>query len=674
MIQFKINTKKLFIIPVLVMSLALAGISLPAGQENPQGRAMSPEDTLRIHSVGSPDVSPDGKRVLYTLSFRDMEDEDYKRLTHIWLVNREGSGTRQLTRGEESCMSPAWFPDGKKFAFLSSRGEKSDDTGGNQIFFMSADGGEAWQVTHHEESIRSFVISPDGKNLLFLARDPLSEEEKEARKKKDDAVVVDEDFRMSHLWHFDISEKESARLTEGDFTVSDPQWSPGGKQILFVSRPTPKADDSYASDIWLLDLDTEKRKKLYNNPGPDFSPRWSPDGERIAFASNSYPSTSTILNKLLIIPASGGGAKEYLEDFDRDFGTFIWSPGGDSVFWHTGDRTTLNLFALELASGEVRRLNPPEGGNTQWDLSADGKFWVWIHSGPKWPGEIYAADTDLQETVKLTETNTWLKEEGVWMGDVSTIQWKNSAGQWIEGVLTKPVDYREGESYPLILNPHGGPSGAATVSFRSLNQVFAGNGFMILQPNFRGSSNYGQEFVNANRKQWGIKDYDDCMTGVDFCIEQGWADPDKLICYGWSYGGYMSFWIATQTARFQAVSPGAGLPNLYSMYSTTDIPRYLEWFFGTPWDNDDLYDKHSPIRYVKQVTSPILIMHGAEDARVPPTQAQEFYQALRDLDKEVTFVKYPREGHGIGEPRHQLDRIKRYLEFFRSHTGLKPVY
>jgi dipeptidyl aminopeptidase/acylaminoacyl peptidase len=197
---------------------------------------------------------------------------------------------------------------------------------------------------------------------------------------------------------------------------------------------------------------------------------------------------------------------------------------------------------------------------------------------------------------------------------------------------------------------------------------------MILQPNFRGSTNYGQEFVNANLGQWGIRDYDDCMTGIDFCIEKGWADPDRMVCYGWSYGGYMSYWIVTQTDRFKAVSPGAGLANLYSMYSTTDIPHILEWYFeGTPWETEETFEKHSAIRHVKKVKSPVLIMHGANDARVPPEQAVEFYQALRDLGKEVTFVRYPREGHGIREPRHHMDRLRRYLYFFAEHVQLTPV-
>jgi dipeptidyl aminopeptidase/acylaminoacyl peptidase len=339
----------------------------------------------------------------------------------------------------------------------------------------------------------------------------------------------------------------------------------------------------------------------------------------------------------------------------------------------TGDKTTWNLFSVNVRSGDIERMTPPRGRNYQWELSRDGRRWAWLHSSASWPGEIYTADLYLKNPVPLSDANPWLREEKIRLAKVEVIKWQNRDRQWIEGVLTLPVDYAPGKKYPLILNPHGGPSGAVTESFSSTSQFFAGNGFMILQPNFRGSSNYGQEFLNANRGYWGIRDYDDCMTGVDFCIEQGWADPDRLICYGWSYGGYMSFWIVTQTDRFKAVSPGAGLSNLYSMYSTTDIPHYLSWFFGTPWDFEEKYEKLSAIRFVKQVKSPVLIMHGANDARVPPEQSVEFYQALRDLGKDVTFIRYPRERHGIREPRHQMDRLRRYLFFFAKHVGLTPI-
>jgi dipeptidyl aminopeptidase/acylaminoacyl peptidase len=684
----KMDSKKIITVFFVIFLVSIFTSSQMAAEyrqetaKTSEPRVLSAEDTLRINQVGSPHLSPDGHWVLYTLSTRDLEDKDLKRTTHIWRLKVDGTDRRQMTQGEESCTSPAWFPSGKKIAFLSSRGKGSASSGNQegsqkaartQLFTIYVDGGEAWQLTHHEENIRSFQISPDGTKIVFAVRDPLSKEEEKKQKKKDDSVVVDEKFRMSHLWILDIESKKTTRLTQGEFTVSDFRWSPDSQNIAYVSRPNTKVDESWNSDIWVVDIGEKKPKKLYENPGRDVNPRWSRDGETIAFASEPHPYTNTMYNKLYLIPARGGGARVLLKDFDLNFFDPIWSPDGNQIYWSAGERTTTNLFSVDVQSGKVTRILAPRGGNYSWELSKDGTRWIWLYAPSTWPAELYTADVNLKNLSILTDANPWFRVENVQFGEVQTVRWKNSDGQEIEGVLTFPVGYENGKKYPLILNPHGGPSGARIESFSSSNQFFAGNGFFVFQPNFRGSVNYGQEFVNANRGKWGIVDYDDCMTGVDYCTEKGWADPDRLICYGWSYGGYMSFWIVTQTDRFQAVSPGAGLSNLYSMYSTTDIPHYLAWFFGTPWNYEELYERLSAIRHVKNVKSPVLIMHGAEDARVPITQAVEFYQALRDLGKDVIFVKYPREGHGFSEPRHQLDRLRRYLYFFAEHVNLTPV-
>ncbi len=656
--------------PAAPSSVASPAAALAPQDEGP--RLMTVWDTQNFTSVGSPRISPDDEWVLYTESVRDWDDDELDRATHIWRVRVDGTDRRQLTFGESNSGSPAWFPDGSKIAFTSGRGEGD----GNQVFFMYVDGGEAWQATEHEGGVSQFSIAPDGETVLFTARDPLSEEQERRDEIGDDAEVVDGSFRMTHLWLSDIESGDEKRLTDGDFTVSDPQWSPDSSRIAFVRRPNTKVDDSAWSDVWVAD--TEGNAELfYENAGPDTSPRWSPDGNTLAMASKPQPGNTQWYSKLHLFPADGGEPIVMLEDFDLAFGAPMWSRDGRTIYWSTGQGTVTNLFGVDLDSGELSTSRAPmRGSNGQWQLSHEGDFWVFSHSDAARPGNLWVAPRQgdgFGPAVQLTDANPWVEEEGVQLGRVESIRWRNSDGGTIEGVLTYPVDFQEGIRFPLIVNPHGGPSGASMESFSSTNHLFAGNGFLVLQINFRGSSNYGQEHLNANQNDWGIGDYDDIMTGVDYLIDQGWADPDRMIAYGWSYGGYMTFWMSTQTDRFKLISPGAGLTNLYSMYSTTDISAYLGWFFGTPWDNEDIYRRLSPIRHVKNVTAKMLIMHGANDARVPQEQAVEFYKALTDLGKDVTFVRYPRQGHGIGEPRLAMDRLRRYVCAFTDVLSMEST-
>jgi dipeptidyl aminopeptidase/acylaminoacyl peptidase len=509
--------------------------------------------------------------------------------------------------------------------------------------------------------------------LLFLAQDPVTPDDRRRRRERDDAVVVDESFRWTHVWFLDIETGKEKRLSEGRFVASDPQWSPDSQTIAFVTRPTTKVDDSAWADVWLTDLEGRARK-FYDNAGPDTTPRWSPDGRTLAIASKKQSGNTQWFDKLHLFPVAGGPPKVLLQNFDLDFGEPTWSRDGKIVFWSTGQGTRTALFGVDILTGELTTTRPPAAGVTgSYELSHDNSTWVYTHSTGTQSSDLWAARRDgsgYATPVRLTNSNPWIEKEQVQLGRVETIKWTNSDGATVEGVLTRPVGFTPGTRYPLIVNPHGGPSGASTEGFSSTNQVLAANGFLVLQPNFRGSTGYGQKFLNANQNTWGITDYDDIMKGVDYVIAQGWADPNRMIAYGWSYGGYMTFWMSTQTDRFKLISPGAGLTNLYSMYSTTDIPAYLGWFFGTPWENQAIYQKLSPIQHVKNVKSKILIMHGANDARVPPTQADEFYKALKDLGKDVTYVRYPRQGHGITETRLAMDRLRRYVCAFTDAVSL----
>ena len=448
---------------------------------------------------------------------------------------------------------------------------------------------------------------------------------------------------------------------------------PDSKTIAFVTRPNTKVDDAALADVWLTDLDG-KTRQYFVNPGPDTSPRWSPDGRYLAVASKPQPGNTQWYDKLMLFPVAGGAPRVLLQNFDLDFGSPIWSPDSKLVFWSTGQGTRTALFGVDIATGELTSTRAPMTGvSGAFQLSNDGTTWVFTRSHGTENSDLWAARREgngYAAPVRLTRANPWIADEKVQLGTVETIKWTNSDGGTIEGVLTRPVGFTAGTRYPLVVNPHGGPSSANMEGFSALNQVLAANGFLVLQINFRGSTNYGQKHLNANRNTWGVTDYDDIMKGVDYVIAQGWADPNRMVAYGWSYGGYMTFWMSTQTDRFKLISPGAGLTNLYSMYSTTDIPAYLGWFFGTPWENEAIYQKLSPIRFAKNVKAKILIMHGANDARVPPTQADEFYKALKDLGKDVTYVRYPRQGHGITETRLAMDRDRRYICAFTHAVGL----
>lgn len=627
-------------------------------------------DLLKINGVGSPRISPDGSRVAYTVSEVKMEkDKEWKTVTQIWVTATAGGRARQFTRGEKSATQPEWSPDGSMIAFLTDR----EKDGERQVWMMLADGGEAWSVTTHKGGVSGFHFSPDGKRLVLTAVDQPNKDEEDRKKVKDDTVVIDHDIKMTHLWLFDLDKKEEKRLTEGNYTVSDPQWSPDGTRISYTTRPTPRADDGALSDIWFVTIASGEKKKIAGAPGNGDTARWSPNGEWIAYTGNrdrAYGGVST--SYLYLIPSNGGSAKELTSKFDLSVGTPVWSRDGKMIYFSTNVLEAIELYSADVASGTVRQLTTRGGSTGITELSKDGKTLVGTMSSANQPTEIYVSNMNFAPIKPLTSHNSWLNDYSLAQSEI--VKWKSKDGTEIEGVLTKPVGYMSGK-VPLLLNPHGGPTGASINNFNGTVQVLGANGFAVLQPNFRGSTGKGLTFSQANKNSWGKGDYEDCMSGVDAMITLGIADPDRLGALGWSYGGYMTFWILTQTDRFKAVSPGAGLTNIYSMYSQTDIHRYLNWFYSdkAPWQNQELYWDRSPMKYVNNVKTPTMIMHGQVDTRVPIAQAQEFYQALVELKVPVEFVVYPRENHGFTEPRHNMDRVRRYVRFFAKYLKTPVV-
>ncbi len=671
---------------VLMMSLSLVSTTFGQAQTAPaddnklaknvshEPRAASGKklltatDLLKINGVGSPRLSPDGLRVVYTVGETRMEkDKEWKGVTQVWVVPAGGGKARQYTRGEKNSSGPEWSPDGNMIAFLSDR----EKDGERQVWMMMADGGESWVVTSHKGGVSGFRFSPDGKRLVLTASDQPSKDEEDRKKVKDDTMVIDRDIRMTHLWLFDIEKKSEKRVTEGDFTASDPQWSPDGTRISYTTRPTPKADDGDLSDLWTLTVATGEKKKIVGDESSSDTARWSPNGEWIAYTGG--PASGVATSYLYLLPASGGTPKQLSATFDLNVGTPVWSRDGKTIYFSANVLEANEVYAANVATGVVKQLTQRGGSTGITEISRDGKTIVGTISSSQRPTELYVTTADYRSPRTITDQNAWLADYS--LAESEIVKWKSKDGMEVEGVLTKPVGYSAGAKVPFLLNPHGGPTGASLNTFNGTAQVLAANGFAVLQPNFRGSTGKGLAFAQANKNTWGKGDYEDCMTGVDAMIAKGIADPDRLGAFGWSYGGYMTFWILTQTDRFKAVSPGAGLTNIYSMYSQNDIQRYLRWFYSdkSPWDATDLYWDRSPMKYVKNVKTPTMIMHGQVDTRVPLAQAQEFYMALKEMKVPVEFVVYPRENHGFTEPRHQMDRVRRYVKFFAKYLNMTVV-
>ena len=631
------------------------------------------EAALRVARVSSPRISPDGSRVAYLVSETKMEkDEPGKTTTQLWVVPAAGpaSAARQYTRGDKSVSDISWSPDGKMLAFTMAAGDEKEAE--PQVWFMYADGGEPWQVTKHKSGVRGFEFSPDGKTLLLVATELKSTDEEKREKAKDDAVVVDHDFKMAQLWTWEIASGNEKELTKGDFTVSDPRWSPDGAHITFTTNPTPRLDDSSLQTAWVLDVASGQKRKLADSSDYTHTARWSPDGKWIAYLSSH--GLDLYQMNLFVVSADGGQPTKLTGSFELNAGTPVWAPDGKTIYFSTETRESMEIFAADVSAGTVRQVTDKPAVISLDEISANGQTAVGTWTDPSHPAEVFCSDLNFSSIEPITNQNAWLADYA--LGSTEVIQWKSSKdGTEIDGIVTKPVDFDASRKWPFLLNPHGGPTGASSLSFNPTEQIMAANGYLILEPNFRGSSGRGEKFAMANQNDWGGGDYKDDMSGVDAVISRGWADPNRMGAFGWSYGGFMTYWIDTQTDRFKAISPGAGLPDLYSMYSQTDIHRYLTMFFNmkSPWDNFQEYWDHSPMKYVEDVKTPTMILHGQADTRVPIPQAEEFYRALYERHVPVEFVTYPRENHGFIEARHIQDRWQRYLVFFGKYLTNPPT-
>jgi len=660
----------------LALSLVIAG-ALPRTYSAQNKKPFTIDDIMKLKTVVDVRISPDGSRILYVITEPNLKESNYN--SDIWLVASRGGTPVKLTNGPKRDDTPRWSPDGKRIAFISDRDGKP------QIWLIDIEGGEASEVTEVKTGVAGFEWSPVGQKIAMIVPDGPTDEETKKIKEHDDVRVVDQDYKWTHVYLLDVAAKQTKQLTSGNQTVDDFCWSPDGKQIAYSTQPTPRIRDRNNTDISVIAVEGGQIRKLVERNGADSSPQWSPDGNELAFNSSNGVTGFNAQTFLCLVPSTGGTPRVISKSFDDGIQSFDWAADGKGLYFTAGRGVTQQLFYISK-SGEVKAISSGEQVFGGFSFSKDSTQMAFLAQSATSAAEVYLSPTSRFEPAKLTNTNPQLGELA--FGATEVIRWKSNDGSDIEGLLIKPVGFAAGKKYPLLTYVHGGPAGAFKLSFTPQLasapipvqaepypiQVFAAQGYAVLCPNPRGSTGYGEKFRMANFKDWGHGDYQDIMSGIDYLVKQGIADPDKLGIMGWSYGGYMTSWVNSQTNRFKAASVGAGITNVHSFYGQTDIPVALEAYFGgKPWSDLETYKKSSAMFFATNVKTPTLIQHGEKDDRVPIPQAQELYIMLKETGVPVEFAIYPRQGHLIMEPKLQLDMLTRNLNWFnRWVKGINP--
>ena len=630
----------------------------------------SPEISIQLKQISDLNFSKKGDRIAMVVREALIEGEKSEYLTQIWVSNNDGEELTQFTYNDKSSSHPRFSPDGKYLAFVSKRSDKP------QIWMMRSNGGEAWQFSHEKEGVGSFKWSSKGDAIAFLMKDSKSEEEEKNEKEKKDVIMVDQNFKYSHLYikkfNTNIDTSKAERITEGQYDVTSFDWHPNQKKIVFSHANEPTFNSRYISgDISVVNISTKTVKDLVDSDGRDSSPIFSADGKRIAFISDGQKHEPIGLGDIYIVATNGGRPIKLGETPNRSASIIKWSSDDNYIYASDANKTKSEIYKISIQGNDLKPLLNLNSRVSSPSITDDGKRIVFVKQELDKPSEVYVSKLERILPQKITSFNSELELPA--LAKTELISWKSKDGLEIEGFLTYPANYKKRKKYPLALIIHGGPSGVFSQSYTGnpgiyMIEYLASKGYAVLRPNPRGSTGYGKDFRYANFKDCGFGDYEDIMSGVDKVIDMGIADSKRMAVMGWSYGGYMTSFVVTRTDRFKAASMGAGLPNLVSMTTTTDIPDYLVAHMGGEfWNDYETYEKHSAIYRINNVKTPTQVIHGSNDLRVPFTQGQEFYVALKRKGVPTEMVVYPRTPHGPREPKLLMDVSPRILAWLDKY-------
>jgi dipeptidyl aminopeptidase/acylaminoacyl peptidase len=641
----------------------------------------TPEQMMKVQRIAAVRPSPDGKMAALVVTEAVMGPEKSEYLNHIHLATVSADSevtSRQITFGEKSATEPVWSPDGKRLAFLSNR------SGKNQIYVLHLAGGEGEPITDMKADIASLAWAPDGKSIAFLMPDPKPEDDEKKAKGKDDSRFFEEQILHTRLYIVAVDKDKNSKretknvsknLTPDARTVQNFDFAPDSRSIVFSHVKSPKVDHWPTADLSIVDLASGTIRTLANTTAAENNPHFSPDGKTIAFVISDNPPRWAQNNRLALIPASGGAPKLLPESADGNPALHGWSQDGSQIIYSEARGTLTGLYAQSVSGGSATPLSLGNNIASNFSLNANGSQIGFSQESNDRAAEAHVASLNNFSPKRVSNVNENLPAHP--LPKVETIKWKAADGRDIEGILIYPIGYKPGSKVPLLLNVHGGPAGVFVQHYSAAPviyplAVFASKGFAILRPNPRGSTGYGVEFRRANEKDWGGADYQDLMRGVDKVIEMGIADPQRMGVMGWSYGGFMSAWIITQTNRFKAASIGAPVVNLTSFNGTADIPAFVpDYFGGQSWEIPEAYAKFGAMMHIGKAKTPSLIQHNEGDIRVPISQGYELFNALKQRGVETRMLVVPRQAHGPTEPKALLKLMETNVSWFEEK--LKPT-
>lgn len=646
-------------------------------------RAVRPDDAWDLASVMDPRISPDGRQVAYVVGRPDREED--RTGAAIWLASLDGKAKPRAFTCEGHARAPRWSPDGRSLAFIRNLGK------GSRLMLASLDGGEPRELPTGPGSVQDPCWSPDGERIAYVRATGQGRRDAKTPAERNAPYVIRDtywrfdgaglyDGRRRHVFTIDAASGEESQVSDGDWHDAQPAWSPDGKLIAFSSDRSPdRFDRLWRSDVYAVSSRGGRARRLTRGRGAAAYPSFSPDGTHVACVGHEHGAhLGGDHGHLLLMPIRGPAKVSILTaDSDLPIGifaalgaSFAWRPDGSGLLFLAGERGAVPIFAVDRAGGSVKKLVDADLQAGALSVSSDGARVAFCATWSSELPEVFTASLRGESKPRrVSDANATLRAQ-IDLVPTRRIRYKSFDGLEIEAFVLHPRKVRKGAKLPLALQIHGGPHGAHPMVFNPLAmQALAAAGYLVLMPNPRGSTGYGEEFCRAVEGDWGGGDYEDLMAGVDELIRRGVADPKRLCVGGYSYGGYMSSWMVGQTNRFRAAAIGAPITNLASSFGTEDISHLsLDEIGGTPWSNPDAYRERSPLTHVDKVETPVQLTHWEGDLRCPIGQSEEFYTALRFRGVPVEFIRYPGGSHGGRTPSQDVDTNERMIAWYDKHT------